>query len=331
MKKITVLVLALFGIGVSLQAQDFNYRGFLDLQAAYSKDSSSFQFAGFDNFLSANITDKLSFTGEIIVQPGEGHSFKIDVERIHVNYEFNNNFKLTAGRFYAPIGYYSTRFYSDHAATMTPSIIRPAILAYEDDGGLLETRPTGIMFTASNLTKLNLTYDLAITNGIGSGAAGEHDSNKAITMRLSASPIEQLKIGAGVRLDQLGAGTLSRATNLPLAESLTTNNFSAFAAYSSDKILLIGEYYSISNHSASTGTVQSSGGFAYLGYTIKKLTPYVQYDYIGISSKDVYYPTVQNDSGIDFGVKYAFNYKSVFKTEYHPDENKVYFQYAVSF
>jgi hypothetical protein len=313
------------------RAQELVYKGFLDVGASIDKTHSTFNFGGLDNYLSSQITDKLSFVGEILVEPLAGQEFKVDVERIHATYEFNQKFKMKIGRFYAPIGYYTTHFYSDHAAIFTPSISRPVILSYEDDGGVLETRATGIMVTASNLTSLNLTYDLALTNGLGSSVAADNDKNKAVTMRLSMSPMENLTIGGGARFDNLDASTISRATNVALGENVTSNNFSGFAAFNNDKLLLMGEYYTISNHSASAGTVNSQGAFAYAGYTFKKITPYAQYDYLNISNKDVYYSSANNESGLDVGIKYAFTFKSVLKTEYHIDTQTLYFQYAIGF
>jgi hypothetical protein len=312
-------------------AQEIVYKGFLDINASVGKDYSTFNFGGFDNYVSSQITDKLSFVGEILVEPHQGQEFRVDVERIHATYEFNDKFKMKIGRFYAPIGYYTTHFYSDHAAIFTPSMSRPTVLAYEDDGGVLETRATGVMMTASNLTSLNLTYDLAFTNGIGSSVAGDNDKNKAVTMRLSMSPMEGLTFGGGARFDNLDASTISRATNVALGENVTNNNFSGFAAFNNDKFLLMAEYYSISNKSASAGTVKSEGAFGYAGYTFKKMTPYLQYNYLNISDKDVYYSSANNESGLDVGFKYAFTFKSVLKTEYHIEAQTLYFQYAIGF
>jgi hypothetical protein len=333
MKKVSyILTFLLAGAISASHAQELVYKGFLDINASVSQDHSAFNFGGMDNYLSSQISDKLSFVGEVIVQPFEGQQFRVDVERIHATYEFNNTFKVKVGRFYAPIGFYTTHFYSDHAATYTPSIARPVILGYEDDGGALETRATGVMVTASNLTSLNLSYDLAITNGIGSNSADDNDNNKAVTMRLSASPVEGLTFGGGARFDRLGAGTESRVTGLPLGESVTTNNFSGFGAYLNDKFTVIGEYYAISNQSVSLGTANSQGGFAYAGYTIKnKLTPYLQYDYLNISDKDLYYSSLANESGLDLGLRYSFSFKSVLKAEYHIDSKVLLLQYAIAF
>jgi hypothetical protein len=331
MRKICLVISIIVSAITASRAQEVVYKGFLDVGGSVDKNYSTFNFGGFDNYISSQITDKLSVVGEILIEPLEGHEFRVDVERIHVTYEFNDKFKMKIGRFYAPIGYYTTRFYSDHAAIFTPSISRPVILSYEDDGGVLETRATGIMMTASNLTSLNLTYDLALSNGIGSSVAGDNDKNKAVTMRLSMSPMESVTIGGGARFDNLDASTISRATNVALGENMTTNNFSGFGAFNNDKLLIMAEYYSISNRSASAGTVNSEGAFGYAGYTFKKVTPYVQYDYLNISDKDVYYSSANNESGFDVGIKYAFTFKSVLKTEYHIDTQTLYFQYAIGF
>ncbi len=333
MNKTLLLLILFYATALSTNAQELNlnYKGFLDLRANYNKNHSGFSFTGLDNYITSQLSDKLSFAGEIAVEPEDGQNFKIDVERIHITYEFNENFKIRAGRFYAPIGYYTTHFYSDNAATLTPSINRPSILAYEDDGGLLETRATGLMVSASDLTALHINYDLAITNGLGSNSADDNDNNKAITMRLSINPIEGLTLGGGTRFDKLDPATLSRASGLPIGETLITHNISAFAAYTSHKLTLIAEYYSIANTTSKLGTINSDGAFAYAGYKLGKVTPYFQYDLINVSTKDAYYTSANNEDGFDLGLKYTFNYKSVFKTEYHLDIQTIYFQYAISF
>src|SRR6188768_1516757 len=169
MKKSNYLLLILFVGTFSISnAQNITYKGFLDINTEITKEHTGFNFGGFDNYLASQLTDKLSFVGEIIIQPYQEQEFRVDVERIHATYEFADYFKVRIGRFYAPIGFYTTHFFSDHSATLTPSIERPVILAYEDDGGILETRATGLMVSGSNMTKVKLSYDVSLSNGTGS-------------------------------------------------------------------------------------------------------------------------------------------------------------------
>lgn len=316
---------------IAARGQGINYKGFLDINAEINKDHSGFNYGGFDNYVSSQISERLSFVGEIIVQPYHDNEFRVDVERIHITYEFNDYFKLRIGRFYAPIGYYTTHFYSDHAATMTPNIERPLIIAYEDDGGILETRATGIMLSGSNITSLNIGYDIALTNGISSNSLDDNDNNKAVTLRLSVNPVEGLTFGGGARFDKLDSSVVSSYKGEVIGEAMTSNNFSGFLAYQSKKLLLMGEYYHILNKSSQAGTHNSDGAFAYAGYTLDKITPYVQYDYQQVSSGDIYYSSDENTDAWMAGIKYSFTYQSVIKAEYHIDDKTLLIQYTVGF
>ena len=332
MRKFTYVLLIFVAGGFAAVAQPrITYKGFLDINTEISQHHFGFNYGGFDNYISAQISDKLSFVGEIIVQPYHDNEFRVDVERIHVTYDVSDYFKLRVGRFYAPIGYYTTHYFSDHAATMTPDAARPMIIAYEDDGGILETRATGVMASGSNITALRLAYDVAVTNGLGSNSLDDNDNNKAVTLRLSMNPVEGLTFGGGAKFDRLDSASVSPYKGEVIGENITSNNYSAFVAYEGHGLLLMGEYYAIMNKSHSMGTKNSKGGFGYLGYTYGKLTPYVQYDYQNVAAGDLYYSKDADKDGFTLGTKFAFTYQSVIKAEYHFDEKILLLQYAIGF
>jgi hypothetical protein len=333
-KKIFTLLLAVFpGAYCALQAQDFTYKGFVDFGFEAEEDGSGAFFGGFDNYINAQVTDRLGFVGEVIVERGEGQEFRLDVERIHATWDFNNYFKLKVGRFYSPVGYYTPRYFSDHAAIMAPSIERPDIIGYEDDGGMLETRASGIMFSGEKIGKLNFGYDLAITNGIaGLTMPGEEftSHNKAGTVRLYLSPIEGLTFGGGGKYDYVDADHPNMEGD-SLPEDMQNVNLSGFAAYVNKNLTIIGEYYSITNTSNELGAVHSEGAFGYVSYNIGKFTPYVQYNYVKVSERDMFYSHENNLSGLDVGLKYSFNYRSILRAEYHNHAGEFLLQYALGF
>lgn len=80
---------------------------------------------------------KLAFLGEALIAKDEQ-----EIERLQVGKRFRSGI-VWLGRFHNPIGYWNTQFH--HGAYMQNSASRPAIVEYEDDGGILPTHLTGLL------------------------------------------------------------------------------------------------------------------------------------------------------------------------------------------
>lgn len=77
------------------------------------------------------------FLGEALVAKDEQ-----EVERLQFGWRVGDS-KAWLGRFHNPIGYWNTQFH--HGAYLQRSISRPAIVEYEDDGGVLPMHLTGLL------------------------------------------------------------------------------------------------------------------------------------------------------------------------------------------
>jgi predicted porin len=326
MKKKYLLLVLVIGIGSIMNAQDsikrseFIYKGFLDVNAHITNTQSGFFIGGLDNYFSAQINDKLSLIGEIIIEPSNSR-FRADVDRLRMRYDAMKYLQITIGRFYAPLGYYSTTYFSDRAAIISPTIQRPLVLTFEDDGGMLETKPTGINLSGNNLTSLKLNYDIAISNGLGSKPIDDNDKNKAYTFRLSIEPFEGLHLGGGARFDKIDKNvgdlaTFAATVKKPIGEDVTSQIYSTFFAFDNSKWLLLSEYYWFINSSAIAGTQKSAGAFAFIGYVFnERYMPYLKFDYINVSDKEIYFDPLTSTKDLSLGFRYDFSESACLKLE----------------
>jgi len=162
---------------------------------------------------------------------------------------------------------------------LQPTIARPLLVKFEDEGGILPIHNTGFWVSGGDIGSIGFGYDFAIANGLGHASiSGDEDENKSLTLGAHIKPVDNLEVGVSAYFDELdpGAETLAGTTT---TQSLTNQMLVGHLAYLSPTFETIAEYHSISNDIGNT-TSTTSAYFVYLGYNIKKITPYVRYDNI---------------------------------------------------
>jgi len=66
-----------------------------------------------------------------------------ELERLQIGYDYSADSTIWFGRFHQPISAWNHRYH--HGAYLQPSISRPAIENWEDDGGIIPAHVTGLM------------------------------------------------------------------------------------------------------------------------------------------------------------------------------------------
>jgi hypothetical protein len=101
-----------------------------------------FGLTGTDFVVLADMTDDVTFLGEINLQAGRGTSsnLELDVERFFVNYRIDRRFNLQAGLFFTPIGYNNRFLYA--RAWLMNSIQVPDF--FEEELNLFPTHSIGV-------------------------------------------------------------------------------------------------------------------------------------------------------------------------------------------
>ena len=83
--------------------------------------------------------DRLRFMTEFYFSDHER-----ELERLQAGWQLNPRHTLWVGRFHAGIGYWNLRYH--HGYHLQSTVHRPAIVEYEDDGGILPMHAAGLLF-----------------------------------------------------------------------------------------------------------------------------------------------------------------------------------------
>jgi hypothetical protein len=313
------LAVALVAGAASLRAQDTQFRGFTDVTYWTGRklaDTSAFALGQFDLYITSRLADKVSFLGETVFEfDHETSDFVVDVERLIVTVTPNAHFRFAAGKHHTPIGFWNNAYH--HGAAMQPTIARPALFRFEDDGGILPIHSVGVLAAGRDLTPAHLGFDVLVGNNIGGTPEGDTRSGKAITVAAHGQITSELRVGASLYGDQLRAGTPSLRGDT-LGTSMTERIAGGFVTYQGSSLEVIGEYQGIRNTPAvsSPGATagQATGVVAYGGYRLGKFVPYAVYDETRAPQNDVYLPSMKALTGT-VGLRYEYAPMAVFKLE----------------
>ena len=265
--------------------------------------------------VNASLTDRLTLFGEVSATAQQA-SYAIEVERSILRYDFSDEFKLSAGRFHTPIGYWNTAFH--HGAWLQTTIARPEEIKFGSQ--LLPTHFVGVFAEGSLATNaLGLGYQVGVGNGRGStisraGDAGDVNGNRAWTVALSARPVALpgTQIGAAYYHDRVSPVTT------PGAGEGTT---SAYVAWEPGQAEAIAEYAGI-RHSPLAGgtTTMNHAYYAQLAYRLSGVArawkPYARAERITTDAADVIFaPLLLGYEGFTGGVRYDFAPYAALKSE----------------
>ena len=323
MKKSLTLFLFCFTALYS-HAQQTQIKGFADTQLAIldsaGTKSHGFALGQFDLFITSQINDKMTFLGETVFEwDPETNNFKLDVERVIVRYSVNNAFNISTGKFHTPFGYWNNAYH--HGALIQPTIQRPNIVRFEDEGGFLPVHQVGFQIDGSGFTNANFGYNFFISNGQAQGNSGGtfgHKSSFAVSGAVNAEPIPNLKliISAFNNIVPAGSATYQRVP-LPENSNYTMLNASVAYFFGTLPIEFTAEYYNITNKMNTLGTSTLNGAFAYIGLSKYKVKPYLLYNSIQYQQgQAVEYFRKDNLTGLTAGLRYNIDPKAVVKLEY---------------
>jgi hypothetical protein len=158
-------------------------RGFLDLNAGVGTAANplmfplnapahtTFQLGQFDLFLSSKLSEKLSFTSEVVIDSGIDNDWELDIERLQLTYRPSEYFEISGGRYHTAIGYYNTAYH--HGMWFQTATGRPFMYYFEDNGGLLPVHSVGLSMSGlvPGTRKWGLHWIAETTNGRASNPA----------------------------------------------------------------------------------------------------------------------------------------------------------------
>jgi hypothetical protein len=293
-------------------------RGFADVDyitgGLRSSRKSAFALGQFDLFITSKLTDRLSFLSESVFEFDDTSSeFVVDIERLAAQFAINEHLRVVAGKVHTPLGYWNNAYH--HGLVMQPTIERPQLVSFEDDGGPLPIHTVGIQLSGRDLTEAHLGFDVLLGNGLGNRPSADNINNsQALTVAIHSQVTSDLRIGLSGYRDKLAPGSPNLrggAVEAPMTQ--TTGG--GFLAYVGSRAEVIVEGDRVSN--ASMGrTSNSPGWFAYSGLRIRdNFVPYFTHEDLKLSDNDPYF-IAQHTRREIIGIRYEQAATAVYKLEF---------------
>ena len=304
-------------------APEFNVIGFGDISyiSRDGTDEDGFVIGQAVAHLSATLGESLGVFGEFSATARDAE-FSFGVERFIVKYDFSDTFKLSAGRYHTPIGYWNSAFH--HGAWLQTSTTRPEMVKFGSK--LMPIHFVGVLLEGNiPTTNLGLNYKVGLGNGrheniAQPGDAGDINGDKAWMLQVNSRPrnIYGLNFGLGFYNDEV---------ELEMAPDVKESTISAYAAWTKESPEIIFEYLHSEHEEVTDSSVSGDVDAWYLqiAYRLQgrhdQWKPYLRFEHQEIDSTDPLLggEGLDQEAGI-LGVRWDFNPYAALKAEYRNEE-----------
>jgi hypothetical protein len=290
-------------------------------------DTTSFTLGQLDLFITSDISEKFKFLSEIVfeggpdniygVTTGQPNNFAVDVERLVLQYSYNDYFNLAAGRYHTAIGYYNTAYH--HSTWFQTTTGRPFLFQFEDRGGILPIHTVGA--SASGLIPagpLGLHYVAEVGNGRASRNPLQEepvqnvvadDSRKAFNLALFARPeaVRGLQVGVSGYHDVLAPINSPRVGETILA---------AHAVYILPKFEWLNEAVLVRHAPEGLRVFNTPGFYTQISKQFGAYRPYFRYQYINGSDSEPIFPDIGLRQGPSVGLRFDASESVALKLQY---------------
>lgn len=306
--------------------------GFVDVRYAQSSQKvddgrrSGFMLGNVDFYLTPQFSDRVRSLIELNFEYGRDGSLGVDLERMQLGYTFDNDVTLWAGRYHTPYGYWNTGYH--HGAQIQTSILRPRMVAFEDEGGILPAHTVGLWATGETATgNGKLGFDAYVGNGsriqtgvLDYNAVRDDNSNKlfggALKYRFGGE-LDGLILGVHAmqgQIDDHGDGVAALSRN-------RLRMLGGFGYYENDNWEALGEYYHFSNRdlNSNDGSRSSWASFLQVGRNLDPgVMAFVRWEKASLDQNDSYFRALEFGSSYQrnaLGLRYSLSPKAVLKVE----------------
>jgi len=287
-------------------------------------DNNSFALGGVDLFLTSQISDRISFLNETMIEFGEDGA-GLDVERLFVKYSLADYLKITVGRVHTSLGYWNQSFH--HGSWLQTTIDRPDVYKFEDDGGILPVHAVGVELTGTyDFGPFDLDYALNVANGRGEIVdkvqnISDRNDAKAVGLLVTAKPeiLPGLFFGGNFYLDNIPEK--SDASNHGKMDELILGAHAGYL-HSNWEFLLEGFNISHDDNDITNREYNTWGAYAQVAYKLDKWKPYYRHDIIQFNKRDPFYSTSSDEPLSDtkkhtLGIRYDLTSYNAIKVEYN--------------
>src|SRR5215469_9479776 len=290
-----------------------NIRGFGDYSFHGDNQkgmATSFSLGQIDLFISSDISERFRLITDLVFEKGEGNDYEEDLERVLLQYRYNDYFNLEFGRNHTAIGYYNLAF--GHSSWWQTPLGRPYLFLFEDEGGILPAHNVGE--TASGdipSGKLGLHYIAEVGNGRAPTPSEpvqnflDLNNHKAIDFNIFVRPetTPGLQVGFSAYRD-----ILSPANSGRVGETI----LDTYAVLTRWKLEWLNEGLLIRHAPKGLYHVFNTPGFyTQISEGFGSFRPYFRYQYVNAPNNEpiffpVYNVSVGLQHGPSLGVRYDF-------------------------
>lgn len=306
--------------GLPLETPVMQIKGYADVTyqaGGENGEKNAFAVGQLDLFITSRLSKNLSMLGEVVIEAGQDNKVGVDLERLVLQYSPSDELNVSFGRYHTAIGYYNTAYH--HGQWFQTTIDRPAIFAFEDEGGVLPIHNIGVSATGRIPSgKLGLRFIAEIGNGRTSRSpldepvqnVVDENNGKAVNLGLLARPdwLPGLQAGFSVYRDQLKPKGLPEMGQTILA----------------GHVVYLGQHYEILNEALvirhpqqETGRVfHTTGFYTQVARKFGKYQPYARYQYLNSPSDEPLFLDVSRRHGPSVGLRYELSEFLAFKAQY---------------
>lgn len=313
--------------------------------------AGSFFTGDFNLFLTSRLTPRTSVLSEIDFEEADAQSYKLDLRRILLKYDYNDHLRLAFGRYQTSIGYYNWEFRS--ATWLQTTADRPLVMEFATNGGILPTQAVGVSVTGSIPSgRLGLSYvaeygssDTIRPDINGAPILNDENNGNQINVGFYLQPdwVQGLRIGGSFYHDQISelvqdsdGDQIVRPTD---SQRWNQSIVNGHVVYVGKGFEFLNEGFFIRHALIGGSTVFNTSAFyTQVSKAFKRVRPFFRYQYVNASSSNVIYDDIGYRAGPSVGVRFDMNEYFAFKVQLDhtlrrglPDIDGLHLQLAATF
>jgi len=263
------------------------------------------------------LDDRLTVFSEMTATARKSQNFEFEIERLFVRYDFSDQFKLSAGRFHTPLGYWNAGYH--HGSWLQTTVSRPETMKFGSNivpihfvGALLE----------GNISNSDFGYKVGYGNGrsekINSpGDLGDSNNDRAWLLAGNYRPPGRHRVNTGI---SMYVDKVSPDFEPDIDEQLYT----AYFALEGEQPEIIVEYV-YSNHESSLSKGQVNSFYGQVAYRLSgdyyNFKPYLRAERLDVDDADPLLGSLGLDyKGVTVGTKWDYSPSVAFKAEVRREE-----------
>ena len=281
---------------------------------------SAFGFGGIDLFVTAQLASDFQILSETVLEAMDSE-VGIDQERIWGQWRLDDAFYAKLGLEHAPICHFNRRFH--HGKWLYPSVERPLLARFEDDGGILPAHIAGLELGGdAGLLGGQLEYAAVVGNGRGLTPTDrqittDRNDAKAVELALAFRPAGgDLAVGVAGHFDEVpgdhtGATTRILSTRQAIGSAFLDWRLGPIDLTAEGALMEDGDH--TSSHS-----FHHRVGFVQVALPLERWTPYARMDARRMERGDPYFAPMDFDldrTEAVLGVRHEFNAQTAIKFE----------------